>query len=94
MADNINPVGWEVVAADHSSWRPVIKAGIWMSEQKREDQWEGKERMQMAESSISNHRTSHRLLQQSLSLQDWAVQPQHALQLNQRLIHGTYSIVF
>ena len=39
-AGNINASGWEAVAADCSSWRPVIKAGIQMSEQKREDQWE------------------------------------------------------
>ena len=40
QAGNINSVGWEVVAADSISWRLVIKAGIWMSEQWREDQWE------------------------------------------------------
>ena len=51
--------------------------------------------MQTAEGSISNHRPRCRLhLQQSLSLQDWAVQPQQALQLNHRLILGIYSIVF
>ena len=39
-AGNINPADWEAVAADCSSWRPVIKAGIQMSKQKWEDQWE------------------------------------------------------
>ena len=39
-AGNINPAGWEAVAANCSSWRQVIKAGIQMSKQKREDQWE------------------------------------------------------
>ena len=37
---NINPTVWEAVAPDNSIWRPVVKAGIQMSEQKREDQWE------------------------------------------------------
>ena len=38
-AGNINSAGWEAVAADCISWRLVIKAGIQMSEQRREDRW-------------------------------------------------------
>ena len=36
-AGNINAAGWEALAADYSSWRLVIKAGIQTSEQRRED---------------------------------------------------------
>ena len=39
---NINPADWEATAADRSSWRLAIKAGIQTSELKREEQWEQK----------------------------------------------------
>lgn len=39
-AGNINPTGWETVAADRSSWRLVVKTGIETSEQRRGEQWE------------------------------------------------------
>ena len=39
---NINPADWEATAADHSSWRLAIKAGIQTSELKREEQREEK----------------------------------------------------
>lgn len=37
---DINPTGWEAAAADRSSWRLVVKAGIQTSELRRQDQWE------------------------------------------------------
>ena len=37
---SIVSAGWKAVAADHISWRLVIKAGIWMHEQRRQDHWE------------------------------------------------------
>ena len=39
---NINPADWEATAADRSSWRLAVKAGIQTSELKREEQWEEK----------------------------------------------------
>ena len=39
---NINPTDWEATAADCSSWRLAVKAGIQTSELKREEQWEDK----------------------------------------------------
>jgi len=41
-AGDINPTGWETVAADCSSWRHAVKAGMQTSEKRREDQWEEK----------------------------------------------------
>ena len=46
-AGSINPTGWETVAANCSSWKLAVKAGIQSSEQRREKQWdERKERRQ------------------------------------------------
>eukprot|EP00745_Piridium_sociabile_P037056 TRINITY_DN6706_c0_g1_i4.p1 TRINITY_DN6706_c0_g1~~TRINITY_DN6706_c0_g1_i4.p1 ORF type:complete len:121 (-),score=31.21 TRINITY_DN6706_c0_g1_i4:24-386(-) len=37
-AGDINPLGWEAVAADHSSWRQTVKTGVQESERQREKQ--------------------------------------------------------
>ena len=39
---NINTADWEATAADRSSWRLAVKAGIQTSELKSEEQWEEK----------------------------------------------------
>ena len=39
-AGNINPTGWEAVAADRSRWRLTVRAGIQSCEKRREEQWE------------------------------------------------------
>ena len=89
---NINPTDWEAIAADRSSWRLAVKAGIQTSELNREEQWEEKRqrRRQRASASTELHLQQ---LQQGLPLQNWTVQSQQALQLNHGLIHGAYSIV-
>ena len=60
-AGNINPAGWEAVAADGSRWRPVMKAGIQMTEQRGEDQWEVIRECRQQRAASANHRTRCRL---------------------------------
>ena len=76
---NINPAGWEAVAADRSL--ETIGQGTQACKERREEHWD--ERVKTAEGSISTHRATHRIhLQQSLPIRNRTVQLQQALQLN------------
>ena len=89
---NINLANWEATAADRSSWRLAVKAGIQTSELKREEQREEKRqrRRQRAASGSTEPGAVYTCSNCNKAL---AVQSQQALQLKHGLIHGAYSIV-
>ena len=56
-AGNVNPAGWEAVAADRSL--ETFDQGTQACKERRKEHWD--ERAQTAEGSISTHRATHRI---------------------------------
>ena len=96
-AGGIAPGGFEAVAADRSAWKHAVQSAVKTSEQRREQQWEEKKvrRRQRAETAPSDDNvfTCSTCNSRDLSFENRALQPQPALQLNNRLDQGAISIV-
>ena len=81
---DINTATWEATATDRSSWRQTVKAGVQRSDRKRVELWEEKRHRQRLKETfmLTGFDIQLQRLQPGLPLQDWAVQPQQALQLH------------
>ena len=96
-AGNINSAGSEAVAADHISCRLVIKEGIQLSEQRREDQWEVRRecRQQRAASATTELGSDYTCSNCNRACHSRIRLYRHSRHCSSiRLILGVYSIVF